>query len=55
MDIVAKAKERMNDAPMDTEQLIDELIEEVEALRRAITRINQIAVAAMPSSVEVKS
>lgn len=53
MDIVAKAKESMNDE--DPEQLIDELIEEVEALRRAITRINQIAVAAMPSSVEVRS
>jgi hypothetical protein len=50
-DIVAKAKEHV--AGMDdysAELLIDELIEEVEALRRAITRINQIVVANMPSS-----
>jgi hypothetical protein len=50
-DIVARARERMNDAPMDTEHLIEELIEEVENLRRAINRINQIVVANQPSSV----
>ena len=49
-DIVARARERMNDAPMETEHLVDELIEEIESLRRAITRINQIVVANMPSS-----
>ena len=49
-DIVARARERINDAPMETEHLIDELIEEVERLRRAINRINQIALANQPSS-----
>ena len=50
-DIVARARERMNDDPMEAEQLIDDLIGEIETLRRAINRINQIVVANMPSSV----
>jgi hypothetical protein len=52
-DIVARAslyEPIDSDNPTETKQLIEELIEEVESLRRAITRINQIVVANMPSS-----